>query len=69
MLANIGRRGDPIGPRAFTLMLELTMKVVVFESYPEINGIVEKLVISFDEQFFLIIINSIIFIDMVLVIA
>ena len=31
--------------RAFIITLVVTMKVVAFESYPEINGFVEKLVI------------------------
>ena len=33
--------------RAFTITLGVTMKAVAFESLPEINGFVEKLVIFF----------------------
>ena len=33
--------------RAFIIILGVTMKAVAFESQPEINGFVEKLVIFF----------------------
>ena len=37
--------------RAFIIILGMTMKAVAFESQPEINGFVEKLVIFFCDQF------------------
>ena len=43
--------------RAFIIILGVTMKAVVFESWPEINGFVEKLVIFFGDQFTLLAIN------------
>ena len=39
------------------------MKAVAFESKPEINGFVEKLVIFFSDQFALLAINRIIYND------
>ena len=40
--------------RAFTIILGVTKKTLAFESQPEINGFVEKLLIFFSDQFALL---------------